>query len=186
MTFQINFYPEFAKRRTEARRRALFMAGASALLALEVGLVVWIGLNGMLLKDQASRLEADLARLSARVENAGTQEPEQESQNWSAFARRDRMDWAPVLSALSCLMDKSLMLNELRGEVAGRGSAGKLEIEGRLLNRDSDGDAVAGLVERIRSEPRIFGAFPSITLGRLEGGGSGQFNIVCEPEKSGS
>lgn len=185
--YRINLYPEFQEKRHRAKRRLALTAGLSVLVGLEVVLIVWLVLSAYLLDERVSRMRAQNAELAGRVEALDQPRPELAAANQILAFRRNRIDWSPKLSALSCLMDRSLMLDELHGQKQERGRPARLELTGTVLGaRTAGAEAVSRLMDEIRLEPRIVGDLPRVTLERIEGGGSGQFQLVCESSQEGS
>jgi hypothetical protein len=79
------------------------------------------------------------------------------------------------------------MLDELKGRRRERGEPARLELTGSILgSRTAGTEAVSRLIEELRQEPRIVGDLPRVILERIEGGGSSQFQLVCESPQEDS
>jgi hypothetical protein len=179
--YRINLYPEFREKKQRAKRRLAFTAGLSVLVGLEVVLIVWLAVSAYLLDERADRMRDQIGRLSTSIEALDKPTPELDTADQILTIRRARIDWSPKLSALSCLMNRSLMLDELKGQRPEKGNPARLELTGSILgSRTAGTEAVSRLIEEIRQDPRIVGDLPRVTLERIEGGGSNQFQLVCE------
>lgn len=178
--YRINLYPEAEERRREGQRRVGRTLLVSLLIGLEVVLLLLVGLSGVLLREQASTLRAEVERLSARAARVSQPSPELETSREILAARVVRIDWSPKLAALRRAIAPSLLLTEMSAQVGEKGRPTRLELSGTVRAGGGQMEPVSGFLESLRNDPSVADDFPVIKLGTLEGGGSSRFEIVCE------
>jgi hypothetical protein len=178
--YRINLFPEALEKRKEGRRRVGRTLIVSALIGLEAVLLLLVGLSGLLLREQASSLRADVERLATRSSRVSQPSPELEITRAMLSTRAGRIDWSPKLAALPRAIDASLLLTEVTAQTGEKGRPTRLEITGSIRSEGGGMEPVSRFLESLRSDPFLADDFPVIKLGTIEGEGAGRFQILCE------
>lgn len=184
--FRINLYPEYAANIREGKLRAFRRGLIAGLLGLEVLIVGSLYLSGSLIADRADALRRDLPGLEARMAAYHQPGPELDTARSLVKIRSSRIEWAPKLAALSELIDASLLLNRVSGQITVKRSPAKFEIGGQVRRGKNHLEMVTGFVKSLQDDERIAGSFPNIRLDTLKGD-DGEFQIICgQSKKEGS
>lgn len=178
--YRINLYPEAGERRRENHRRLGRTLLVGLVIGLEVVLLLLVGLSGLLLREQAFTLRAEVERLSARAARGSQPSPDLEVSRELLASRAARIDWSPKLAALKRAIAPSLLLTEVTAQVGEKGRPTRFELSGRIRAGEGEMEPVSGFLESLRKDPSLADDFPVIKLGTLEGGGASRFQIVCE------
>jgi hypothetical protein len=179
--YRINLYPEYQDKRRAARRRASATAGLLGLLGLEVLMVGALVLSDKLLSDQANALREELPQLTVSLQTVSRERPELDLALELLAVRTGRIDWSPMLAALADSGDKMLTFVELKGESVTKHRGASLVLSGEALGSEEHLEQVAAFMERLRRDERLSGVFGDIALGNIRGGGSGEFDLICQP-----
>ncbi len=177
--YKINLYPEQAERRRAVSRRVGRSALLTALLAVEILLVGWLFVSGMLLREKAGGLRAEIARLSEQIASTPAPGPEIETARDLLETRRARIDWAPKLAILPEIVEGPFHLRSVscRRFAGNRPSSMSLEIVS--LDRGHL-DPVAIVLQRLEHDDRVRRDLPEVRLGTVEDGMYGRYIIHCE------
>jgi hypothetical protein len=183
--YRVNLYPEAAEHRRSTQRRLGRTLLVSILVGLEAVLLLLLGLSGILLREQAKNLQAEVDRLSTRAARAAQPDPLVEVARDLLAGRVSRVDWSPKLAALPGAIGPSLVLTEITAQMGEKGRPTRFELAGTVRPGASEMEPVTLFVESLRNERSLADDFPVIKLGTLEGGGSSRFQIHCEAAPSG-
>ena len=181
--YRINLYPEYRESRRAQRRKAASTAVLFSLLGIEILLVGALVLSDSLLREQVTSLRSELPQLQERVAGMGHDTAELDFAMDILDVRAGRVDWSPKFSALAEHIDGSLVLLEMSGRTPRSGDNTKLEVNGDYMGKGTNLTTVSAYLDLLREDARLNGDFMSITLGNIRGGGSGEFDIVCETER---
>ena len=184
--YRINLYPEYVERRRVARERVGRTALVTAVVALELVLVVALAITGLLLREQVGGLRSEVERLQQQINRVSVQRPEIDVAVQMMEIRRGRIDWSPKLASLSQKIGRSLRLTELTGQTKGRGRDTSLELLGVIRTGGADMQPVTVFIDSLRGDPWMGADFPFVRLGNLEGGGSTRFQVLCGKGKEAS
>ncbi|HPF70950.1 MAG TPA: hypothetical protein PLQ13_09785 [Candidatus Krumholzibacteria bacterium] len=178
--FRINIYAEKEERIRAARRRMVQLGVFAAAMGLNGLLVAFLVVSGRLLDDRARTIAREVERINLQADKVAVA-PAQVALARELFSlRRDRIEWAPLLAAISETIPPELVVEELRGQVALRRARAGLEILGQVPDRGADVREVSQFVDALRSDVRVAEAFPDVNLGSMNSG-TGGFQVTCGP-----
>lgn len=151
----------------------------ASLAGLQLILIGSLVLSGMILSDRAELLRQENARLTARIESAGSPRPEVLIAGQILAARQARVDWSPKLATIPRKMDSALILSNLVGQADLRGRGSRLALQGRV-RAGGQSESVMRLVESLRTDPAMTRDLPLVRVGSVGGEGLDRFEVVCE------
>jgi len=184
--YRINLYRE-RETRGQERRRGILRAGLfGVVLGLEVVLVGFLVVSGLLIGEKSKAVESSLANIRSRIE-ATEESPELRASRTLVHARVQRIDWATVLDAVARSIPDDVTLKTLEGgfqHVANQRPG--LDLEGGITDNRRQLESVVAFVDSLRAEPRLTRVFPRIDLETVETERTKIFRIVCRPVESES
>jgi hypothetical protein len=182
--YRISLYREYFSKRKEAKRNSLWTALMVAVAGAEAVLIVSLAIGGLLLREQANGLAAEVDRLN-RLVAAGSQPPPELAVAAQILAvRQSRCEWYPKLAALSCAIEPSLVLTELTGQDGDRGRQPRLDLAGLVRSGGSGLDPLSRFTKSLSNNPQVAEDFPQVALETVEGGDSGRFKVSCQAARS--
>ncbi|MCB1150426.1 hypothetical protein KDK88_02700 [bacterium] len=180
--YRINLYPEYARKRADKRRRTMLAACLTVVAGLQVALIVSQALNARTAGDHVAMLMSELPRLEQMIEDEKRPTPEIEVARDLITLRRERMDWAPPLAALANAVDGSLYLSKLIGSSGEGTTAGaSLHIAGETRSQNGQLETITVLMKRLREDRGFASGLATVSLGKVDSGRSGEFELTCRP-----
>lgn len=176
--YRVNLYREFFEGRALRRRRLVSLSLLVVLGSLGVLLIAVGVANGILIAERRAALEKELTQ-SGSAPAGSEASPDLSMAKQLLQLRRERIEWSPKIAALAARTSPVLRLVEVRGEIERKGVPAYLEIQG-VVRADAGGtEPVIAFIEGLREDPAVHGDFPEVSLGTLEGEGSGRFRVIC-------
>jgi len=177
--YKINLYPEYRQHRRSTRARAASTAVFISLLGLEALLVGALVLSGSLLGEQVDTMREDLSRLEERLQRVTLDRPELSIALDMLEVRQARIDWSPKFVSLAEHVGQELALKELKGRAFTRREPASFTISGQYRDKAASLDIVSAFLNRLRVDQRMYGDFPTISLGNIRSDGRGEFDLLC-------
>lgn len=177
--YRLNLYPEYELNLHRQRHHTTLTAGLMLMLGIEVVLVGALVLSCSLLSERVRDLSQDLPDFLAKVQTRTQPRPEHELVHTLLELRQKRLDWTPMLSSLAESCGPDMVLKEITGTCRNDRQMPMLEISGVVAKEETSLEEVSAFMQRIRGDHRISCGFDEIELGKIKGGGSGVFDVVC-------
>lgn len=181
--FRINLYTEREEKRRLARRKAAQTAVVAGILGVNALLVAALGLGASLLQERRDALAGEITRLESVVARGERDGGDIEQARELYELRRTRVEWSPLLAAISDALPPALVLGEIQGQVGRDRMRAHLELTGLTRSGESDLGEVSAFVAALRGDPRVTDGFPQVTLGSIRSG-SGDFQVYGDPAKA--
>jgi Tfp pilus assembly protein PilN len=178
LVYRINLYQEHFEQATRARRRMGITVALSVITGLGVMAGVLILINGWMLRERNRFLENEIRRISSEIQSR-PDSPEAQVTSELIELRESRLLWSPKLTAVARSIGPSMRLLELTIRTPRKGSPAELQMAG--VSRGSGSSEVVEFLAALREDPDIHRDLPLVVLEQLEEGGSGRFEISCQP-----
>jgi hypothetical protein len=184
MRYRVNFYPERVSRESVVRQRMLRGTLLGLVIGTELLLAGLLIVSGFEIQDRAAGMRKSLARLTERAGSLPPNPPLGPARRL-IHDRLERVDFAPVVEAVSRSIPEEIILVEIQAGTGEKpGALDGMNLEGRVVGRERDLDPILQFMENLRAEERIQGVFPIIDLD-VAGGGQDRFRIVCRRAAAG-
>jgi Tfp pilus assembly protein PilN len=181
--FRVNLYTERQEKRRLARRKAAQAAVIAVILGVNAVLVGAYGLGASLLEERRDALADEISRLETMVARSDRDDTALEQARELHGIRLSRLEWSPLLAAVSESLPPQLVLDELQGQAAQNRVRAHLEFTGVTRSAAGDLTSVSEFVGALRADPRVTDGFPEISLGSIRSG-SGDFQVYGDPARA--
>lgn len=177
--YKLNLYPEYELKRARRRRSTVLTGVLTAVACLQVGLLASQALNAGTAGRQADLVFRDLPRLEQMIEAEKQPSPEIQVARELIELRRGRVDWTPALAAISRAADRSLTLTKLVGDAGREPGETELTITGETRTVEGQLETIGVLMDRLRGDEGFRSVLASVSLGKVESGRAGEFEVEC-------
>ncbi len=177
--YRINLYPEYADKRSAAKRRTGLTAALAAVAGIQAFVIGSLVLNAQFLDSKIDSVSAELPRLEEYIQTESVPREDLVTARELVELRRNRVDWAPKLAALSHAVTRNVKLVKLEGRRENADSPATLAINGEAKVDSKQLERVSAFLGRLREDDAFGPSFASITLGNVKADINGGFDVNC-------